>query len=64
MSTHARPRQLAEHAAMYDVRPPVVDEAAMCAAIEAIQDQLARNIPNLQREMDEMLIRLRKPGLN
>ncbi len=65
-SEDARPAAhgLREHVAKYDTRPQASDDAAMSAAIDDIQDQLARDIPNLQREMDDLLTRLRRPGLN
>ena len=55
--------QLAEGMVMFDLRPASADEVAMSVQIDEIHDQLARDIPKLQREMDELLIRLRRPGL-
>ena len=57
------PSQLAEGMVMFDLRPASADEVAMSVQIDEIHDQLARDIPILQREMDELLIRLRRPGL-
>ena len=55
--------QLAEGMVMFDLRPASTDEVAMSVQIDAIHDQLARDIPKLQREMDDLLIRVRRPGL-
>jgi hypothetical protein len=48
---------------MFDLRPPVSDKVSMSLAIDQIHDQLARDIPNLQREMDALLDRVRRPVL-
>ena len=54
--------QLAEGMMMFDVRPASAEEVAMCVQIDEIHDQLARDIPKLQHEMDELLLRVRRPG--
>jgi len=55
--------QMAESMVMFDLRPASADEVAMSAQIDEIHDELARGIPTLQREMDELLLRVRRPGL-
>ncbi|HEY4172794.1 MAG TPA: hypothetical protein VGM42_07170 [Rhodopila sp.] len=57
-----RQYQLAEGMVMFDVRPASAEEVAMCVQIDEIHDQLARDIPKLQHEMDELLLRVRRPG--
>jgi len=58
-----RPLQLSEDMAAFGPRPPSADEAAMSVEIDAIHDQLARDIPKLRREMDALLTRVRTPAL-
>lgn len=55
--------QLAEGMVMFDLRPASAEEVAMSAEIDEIHDQLARDIPKLQRDMNELLDRVRRPGL-
>jgi hypothetical protein len=55
--------QFAEGMVMFDLRPASADEVAMSVQIDEIHDQLARDLPKLRREMDELLIRVRRPGL-
>jgi len=56
--------QMAESMVMFDLRPASAEEVAMSAQIDEIHDQLARGIPTLQREMAELLLRVRRPGLD
>ena len=56
-------QQLGEGVMMFDVRPASAEEVAMCVQIDEIHNQLARDIPKLQHEMDELLLRVRRPGL-
>jgi hypothetical protein len=55
--------QLAEGMVMFDLRPPSAEDVAMSAEIDEIHDRLARDIPKLQRDMNELLDRVRRPGL-
>jgi hypothetical protein len=61
---HQGSHQLSEGVAMYDLRPPSDDDTTLSVEIDRIQDRLARDIPKLQREMDQLLIRVRRPGLD
>ena len=54
--------QLGEGMMMFDFRPASAEEVAMCVQIDEIHDQLARDIPKLQHEMDELLLHVRRPG--
>jgi hypothetical protein len=54
--------QLGEGVMMFDFRPASAEEVAMCVQIDEIHNQLARDIPKLQHEMDELLLRVRRPG--
>lgn len=54
--------QLGEGMMMFDFRPASTEEVAMSVQIDEIHDQLARDIPKLQHEMDELLLRVRRPG--
>lgn len=55
-------QQLGEGVMMVDFRPASAEEVAICAQIDEIHSQLARDIPKLQHEMDELLLRVRRPG--
>jgi hypothetical protein len=55
--------QLGEGMMMFDLRPASAEEVAMSVQIDEIHNQLARDIPKLQHEMDELLLRARRPGL-
>jgi len=54
--------QMAESAAPFILRPSSDAEADMLREIDAIQDRLRVGIPQLHREMDALLARIRTPG--
>ena len=56
-------RQLAESMVMFDLRSAATDDASMSKQIDDIHNQLARDLPRLQRDMDSLLDRARRPGL-
>ena len=56
-------QQLGEGVMTFDFHPASAEEVAMCVQIDEIHNQLARDIPKLQHEMDELLLRVRRPGL-
>ena len=65
-ATDAAPRQhrqLAESMVMFDLRSAATDDASMSKQIDDIHNQLARDLPRLQRDMDSLLDRARRPGL-
>jgi len=55
--------QLGESQTMFDLRPPSTEDLAMSAAIDDIHDQLARDLPTLQRDMTALLDRVRTSNL-
>jgi len=61
--THRPYRQLGESMTLFDLRPPCAEDASVSAQIDDIHDQLARDIPLLQRDLNALLARARRPGL-
>jgi hypothetical protein len=53
---------VAERATTFVLRPSSVSEADMLREIDAIQERLRVGIPQLHREMDALLARVRTPG--
>jgi hypothetical protein len=54
--------QVAETAATFVMRPCSDAEADMLREIDAIQERLRVGIPQLHRELDALLARVRTPG--
>nr|WP_294519978.1 hypothetical protein [uncultured Rhodopila sp.] len=54
--------RLAESASAFILRPSSDAEADMLREIDAIQERLRIGIPQLHREMDALLARVRTPG--
>jgi hypothetical protein len=57
------PLPLSQDMAAFGPRPASGEDVAMSVDIDAIHDQLARDIPTLRREMDALLTRVRTPAL-
>jgi hypothetical protein len=62
-ATPRQHRQLAESMVTFDLHSAITDDAGMSRQIDEIHDQLARDIPGLQRGLDALLNRARRPGL-
>jgi hypothetical protein len=55
-------RQMAEGVAALEGMPASVQDAAMSEEIDFILDRLRSGVPQLHREMDELLTRVHRPG--